>query len=263
MASLWTTGTEQKPMDTGTGTGAGEGVAAGHALEPIAASDLVEFAETEAAKRLERLEADRELVLQLALRGYEGPAWQQFASALAEYGFQVVAAWTKSGLIFAKCTEKGLGLATFQAISRSSDDAEEIAGETVAIAIRAFRDKVLVPARWDPSRGATLRTFFIGQCIFQFPNVLRRWVAEQALPSVDTSVLAAQLERTTHPSPDVLVELSRSLKVLETLPNEHPAKIKTLAAMGYSHVEIAELLDCTEKAVEMKLYHARKARGAQ
>jgi len=38
---------------------------------------------------------------------------------------------------------------------------------------------------WDPARGAQLTTYFIGQCLFQYPNVFRRWQNErdQALPA--------------------------------------------------------------------------------
>jgi hypothetical protein len=30
---------------------------------------------------------------------------------------------------------------------------------------------------WDHRRGATLRTYFIGQCLIRFPNIYRRWLA--------------------------------------------------------------------------------------
>jgi hypothetical protein len=63
----------------------------------------------------------------------------------------------------------------------SLDDALELSCETVAEAIRCFRERVLIPGKWDPTRKASLRTFFVGQCILQFPNIYRRWNTEQSL----------------------------------------------------------------------------------
>lgn len=45
-----------------------------------------------------------------------------------------------------------------------------------------FRDKVLMTHRWQASGGASLGTFFIGQCLYQFANIYR-------------SALRAELER--------------------------------------------------------------------
>ena len=235
---------------------------ASRALQPVVptAGDLAPFANTEAAKRLERLEADAELVLHLALRNYEGAEWQGFAGALAEYGFQVIGTWTRSGLIFLKCAEKGLGLKGLRWMARSLDDADEVAGETVAVAIRAFRDKVLIPRRWDPTKGATLKTFFIGQCIFQFPNVFRRWAAEQDQPPVDAETIAFELDRAARHSPETLAEVSRAIEKLDALPTRDPLMIKALRGVGYTQLEIAELLGATEKAVEMALYRAKRSR---
>ncbi|WP_236723603.1 RNA polymerase sigma factor [Mycobacterium avium] len=36
-----------------------------------------------------------------------------------------------------------------------------------------FRDKVLMTHRWQSSGGASLGTFFIGQCLYQFANIYR------------------------------------------------------------------------------------------
>lgn len=38
-----------------------------------------------------------------------------------------------------------------------------------------------------PGRGATLRTFFIGQCLFRFANVYKRWEGEIRRSSIWTS----------------------------------------------------------------------------
>lgn len=247
-------------MDTGTRDGAETPAADAAALKPIdvPTSDLVEFADTQAAKSIERLEADRDLVLQLGLRGYRGRDWEIFAEALAEYGFQVIRAWTCSGFIFRKCHERGWSLGEVPESLRLKDDAAELAGETVALAIRAFRDNVLIPGRWDPTRGASLKTFFVGQCILQFPNAFRRWAAEQDSMPGDATIIGRELDMRTPRRPiEMLVELHREIESLRALPEDHPKRIKILIAMGYSKKEIAELLNATEKAIEMKIYRDR------
>src|SRR5262245_58375417 len=106
-------------------------------LQPVRAEDLASFAQTEAARRLVVLEADKELVVRLGLRRYEGHDWHRFALALAEYGMQVLTAWIGSGVIFRECARKGIGLKIVHP-RRRAGDASELAGETVAAAIESF-----------------------------------------------------------------------------------------------------------------------------
>jgi len=228
-------------------------------LQPCVSTDLAEFTKTRAAQNLERLAGDRDLVFALALRHYEGPDWRRFAAVLAEYGYQVMSAWISSGRVFAKCAAIGIGLGGLEAPPRSTDDAAEIAGETVARAIRAFREKVLIPGRWDPSKGASLRTYFVGQCLFQFANVFRAWVSEQDIPPVDLDTLVKEFELQT-PRKDMvhLAEFSQVIAQLKGVRDDDPRRIRALVAMGYTHADIAEMLNTTAKAIELKLYRAQK-----
>jgi Sigma-70, region 4 len=229
----------------------------GHALQlpAVPQASLDEFAGTEAARRLALLEADRELVHRLMWRQYQGPEWRRFAAALAEYGVQVVRAWVHSGLIFVRCKQKRVG--TLKSVPRSSDDSTELAGETVSEALHAFRAKVLIPAIWDPTRGATLKTYFIGQCLFQFPNVYRRWVREDQHINMNDGAFAQELAaRCTPPAPaHVLIELSR---LLHGATCDSPEILEALVEMGHSQAEIAELVGTTLRAVESRLYRYRK-----
>jgi hypothetical protein len=40
-----------------------------------------------------------------------------------------------------------------------------LANLTVAFALQKFREQVLSPNRWDRTKGATLKTYFIVQCL--------------------------------------------------------------------------------------------------
>lgn len=258
----WTTEPAEH-MDMGDRRGLGNLAGTRSAIKPVEVMphELAEFSELDASRHLERLEADQELVLQLALRGYIGPEWNAFAAALAEYGFQVITAWICSGIIFGKCNARGLGLGVAPEDLRSIDVARELAGETVALAIRAFREKVLMANRWDPKKGASLKTFFIGQCVFQFPNTFRRWVSEQDAMPIDAQTVGRELElRAVRRPTDVMADVARAIESIRPLPDDHPTRLRVLMEMGYTQREIAALLNTTEKAIEMKLYRSRSKR---
>lgn len=127
------------------------------------------------ARGLAELTADRELLDRLMWEGYAGPDYERFADRLARYGYAVVNAWCLKGLIFSRCADKGW---TLPRARITPDDATELAAETVTIALVKFRETVLIPRKWDPAKGASLNTFFVGQCLLRFLNVYRRWHRE-------------------------------------------------------------------------------------
>jgi hypothetical protein len=48
---------------------------------------------------------------------------------------------------------------------------------------------------------------------------------------------------------------------VRVLSGDDPVKIRLLMEMGYSQIEIGELLQATAKAIQMKLYRARRPKG--
>ena len=170
------------------------------------------------AERLDRLLGDAEVLAEIRADGFEGPRYEEFATELVRYGVAVIRAWTYRGMIFDQCARRtGAALPrlpTEQEIT--GDDANELALETVATAHQHFRDDVLVPGVWDPRRGASIKTFFIGQCLFRFPNVYRRWYGEvtRRYRVIDAN---ADLDVIGHPSDsrvsverDVIIAISAS-----------------------------------------------------
>lgn len=154
------------------------------------------------ADRIDRLAADGDLVLTLQLHGYVGPKWDYVATELARYGIAVISGWMRRNLILARCRERGSG--GLQDLGRpfDADEIEEMAGETVGKALYHFRRDVLMRHRWSPSGGASLRTFFIGQCLMRFANIYRRWWGNEsrfrglASTTSDSEFLEKQAERT-------------------------------------------------------------------
>jgi hypothetical protein len=123
------------------------------------------------AENLGRREEDRELITTLAKSGFKGPGQDFFEAELAAYGYPVMMAWTRTGEIIKKAAEKGRPLSVPDTgIGWSRDDRCELSSETVARALVVFREKVLIAGAWDHTRGATIKTYFIGACLFQFPT---------------------------------------------------------------------------------------------
>lgn len=224
-------------------------------LQPVAWSDLVPFETSKEAKRLALLEADKDLYARLMLRGYEGPEYDDFARALVEYALPVLRAWIISGMVFVQCQRRGFGgLPRFVAKIPWSE-CRDLATDTIVNSLDAFRRKVLIPARWDPTKGASLKTFFVGQCVLQFPNVYRSWFvrAVRALPLADPVQVDEMISR--EPSPDTGAILSETVG---RLAPDSTTLIEAARRLGFKNAEIAEILSTTEKAVEMRLARHRK-----
>lgn len=129
-----------------------------------------------ADEHLERLRYDIDTVLQLQLRSWSDEAWEPVADALAEYGFGVIKGWMHTGQIFNEVAGTGYG-----AIPRcpphwfDDDTVTSLVGLTVSEALHYFKFEVLMKNRWDASKGASLATYFVGQCKFKFANVYKGW----------------------------------------------------------------------------------------
>jgi DNA-directed RNA polymerase specialized sigma24 family protein len=226
----------------------------------LAASELVRFDASRAAEHLARLEGDAELNTQLMLNGYAGPLWDRLANALAEYGIQVIGAWIcgRKRTIFQQCRAKGVG--SLVPSEYTAEEGFELALETVAKAIVTFRDNVLKPGKWKPARGATLKTFFIGQCVYQFPNIYRRWQTAE-----DNERLLAQQMRAADPEAfratskvDEVAHARRELAKLAVKAPDDPAVLRFAHRQGYSFEELAEIAGTTVRALEGRLYRAGK-----
>jgi hypothetical protein len=232
-------------------------------------------ASTDDRTRAERLAADAELLEALRADNFEGVAWATFAEALGSYGLQVLRAWIYSGEVFRSLQLRKIPCPPLPSDRDWTPDvADELANETVARALSAFREKVLRPGRWSPERGATLTSFFIGQCLFQFPSVFRAWLREsKPLPLGEDAVSGSLTMRdesgffgsgvgdSADPAELALARVEAD-EAIRLVADERTRAVLRLRAAGYSYVEIAELIGSSAKTVEMLLYrHRRRVRG--
>lgn len=217
------------------------------------------------ARGLAELTADRELLDRLMWEGYAGPDYERFADRLARYGYAVVNAWCLKGLIFSRCADKGW---TLPRARITPDDATELAAETVTIALVKFRETVLIPRKWDPAKGASLNTFFVGQCLLRFLNVYRRWHRETRPlqlaedPDTDPSFERADPDLSLDPEHRGLLRVE-ARAALDAIDDKLDRAIAVFKAEGRTNEEIAELCQVSLSVVKTR-YHRlqqRKDRG--
>jgi len=179
---------------------------------------------------------------------------------LVRYALQVITAWIATGEIFARCREKKIRGAYLnpRLADRAAEEAEDIASEVVADAVLRFRED-LKDHRWDPERGATLKTYFIGQCLIRFVGVIRAWrqnVVRQAASGLVTD------ERTADPAPGpaaTALERDAVRRLLGDVSDPALRSILFLISRSFTHEEIAEVLGLNSaKAVEARLYRYRQ-----
>lgn len=214
------------------------------------------------AERLGRLEADFDLVTTLALGGFTGPDWEYFATEVARYGLAVIGGWMRGGLIYERCRARGYGVPLLER-PFTDDEIVELSGETVAKALVHFRADVLMKGRWDYRRGASLKTYFIGQCLIRFANVYRRWFGNEARQS-RSDLTDPTLDNLDHwgsaaDAPDrQAVAGIMSTVAMAGIKNPKVRKAMFMTAEGRTQAEIGVELGVTEKAVERMLANERK-----
>lgn len=202
-------------------------------------------------QNLQRLIADEELLLKLQLHGFTGRPWERFAHEMARYGIGVISSWIRRGVIYGKVKAlTGFGLERRD----GWPDAElcgDIATDTVIVALDYFRERVLRAGRWDASKGASLGTFFIGQCLYRFANAY-------------TKALRAEIKRHEHREipddymPDEWFDPIRGIEatvmtrqdLVDALAQVSSQRAREALVLkhigGYTYEEIAERLNMTD-----------------
>jgi DNA-directed RNA polymerase specialized sigma24 family protein len=227
--------------------------------EGLGASSEAESEDLEA--HLERVASDERIVATLGREDWQGPAWEEFTEALVAYAYQCLLGWIRSGLIVQRCRERGIPLPSGFVAPGSEEEAEQLTEEVLADAVLGFQG-LLRRGGWSREGGASLATFFVGQCIIRFPNRYRVWLHDRRpmswapLSELDENSARFAYARQLDPAEAAIaaVELQRASDELD----ERTRHAVVLQEFGYQVVEIAELLDETPKAIEMALYHHRR-----
>ncbi len=216
----------------------------------------------EQADRIDRLAADYELVNDLALADFRGKDWDYFTTELARYGFAVIRGWMRRGLIYARCKEQKVkGVPPPLDYGFDDDEIEELANETVALALVHFRDDVLMKKKWDYQRGATLRTYFIGQCLIRFGGVYRSWWNNERPFSdmvTDDDELLADLGPRHNTTAGRAIDAVTAERALASIKDPRVRFAMRKCAEGWTQARVAQILGVTPHAVHRMIANERE-----
>jgi hypothetical protein len=234
----------------------------------VAGGFFAEVAEGERAaqcEHLERLGGDKRLHDELASQQFQGSLHERFEDELVRYALAVLNAWLITGAVFEHLRSRGVGLETdnytLKLLRDDSDERQGLADAVVAAALPDFRRRALRDGGWASTGQASLTTYFMGTCLWKFPNEYRRFNTDLrrnqlARPSGEDILLDEQPGHAQPVDSQAVDKIGLSADLAEHPPKTQAAVI--LALCGYTQIEIAELLDATEKAVEGRLFRWRK-----
>ena len=215
--------------------------------------------------QLDRLLGDADLLLDLQLNNYAPAVWNPIAEEFARYGLAVISSWIRRGLIFGYVTQAtGFGFPNMETERiRDADAVHDLASMTVVNALNAFLDIALKARKWDPTKGASLKTYFIGQCKIQFANVYKEWWrAERRRPPSDSLDELVERNALAPAHDNVEATITRAAEVAEALSVVESAEAQSALlyqAEGYTYAEIAGFLGvASAKTVENLIYRWKK-----
>ncbi|MGW7055578.1 hypothetical protein [Streptomyces sp. NPDC054887] len=236
---------------------------------PVSADDLRQMPDRHSRKAeqlqrsIDRRMNDKQLLDLLAQDGYQGRRYDQFINELIRYGMSVLRGWMYSGFIFQLVANRGYSLnpTEFDLDDLASDSElrEQLATMTVACALPRFRQRALLESGWTFEGGASIATYFMGACAYDFPNEFRRHrVAHRRQRLVE------QRQKETHEIPprisvaDEVLGNMEALDRLKTIKDLRARAIVALTSEGYSQEEIRLLVNAKSvRGVEGVLYRLR------
>lgn len=210
-------------------------------------------------------ESDAELWRRLAAGGFAGPEQDTFDAALVATCRPWLISWLQSGQVFRMCFDEGRPV-TVDPLDREllrtdDDERQQLADETLAVALVKFTRDALRGGWWRPDGGLSLRSAFVRRCVREFPEVFRRWSGDQRRnqhpdgrhhdgyglhrPCGDASGWAPDLA-------DDVVDRVVTTQELEQM-TQRLREIAELKMKGMTHQEIAERLGISVETIRREL----------
>lgn len=188
--------------------------------------------------------------------GFTGAAWAELSTSLAHYAYGVIGAWIGEGTVFAHCRRKQIKVSRGRRFR--PDDAEDLLAETVATSVVLFRD-VLAAGQWDPAKGASLSTYFIGHCLMQFSPIYRSWLRGARRDARLRAALAAPSVPAYAPDPAVVFERGVGYaELLAQIDDALTREIVVLKSRGWTQPQIVAELGVTDGVIEGRLFRLRR-----
>lgn len=192
--------------------------------------------------------------------GFETAAYQMLSQHLWGYAMPVIKDWLRTGKMPRQLNDRSIvqpiSAADRVALHTSMESRDDLAIDIVAAGEKHLKTVTIPKDRWKPDEGASIETFFITGCLFQFPKVYRNWSKER---TDRLSVLVGLL-------PDTFAPRHSSVDTAETATNREMANailreadadtraILALLAAGMTQAEVGQQVGLSERAVEGRVY---------
>jgi hypothetical protein len=222
----------------------------------------------EAHARRIAVDAGRRATMQVEALGNKQTTWTtEVRPELWKYGVDVLPAKIIRAEIFTMMASlnvpRGADVAAPSTGPPMTDEeAHDIASDVVLWALPRFYTVLL--KTWDPTCGASFKTFFIGKCCHGFPAVYRKWLRQRQKSRGLKSLEAIREEKAPiaidKPEASAIAHMQIT-QYMEGADGVLEQRIAGLNALGWPHKAIADALGVTEKVVEYRLRKLR--RGAQ
>jgi DNA-directed RNA polymerase specialized sigma24 family protein len=212
-----------------------------------------------------RTEADLATVEHMRVVGFHGPIFEWFVSDLYLYAWPVMLHAIHTGTIAS--IDTGIPHGTISAEERqllhdSSPEREDLALASIARAIPRFV-RSLKLGLWDPSRGRSLRSFFICACARAFWREYELWSAQRRrhLQAIANLADGRSTDAGLVESFDEHYEQRQAVELLLAKAEKKSPELRAILQClfsGMTAAEAASKLGYTERAVEGRLYQFRK-----
>ncbi|MDN3359099.1 sigma factor-like helix-turn-helix DNA-binding protein [Actinomadura sp. DC4] len=221
-------------------------------------------------QRQRRRNADHVLFEKLRTCDPASLTYHVYTTEFCVYGKAIMIMLMRTGEIIYRCATTPRGRPRPLPVSHTPDwtlaDRQELADESVTRGLVYFMAHAVRAGEWDPAGPASLKNFFVGACILQFPNVFDTWSRHRSRWEENPRLVREQAVVPEPASPDVtsadamfLLMRDELLRVLA--PRDR--KVIWLLLNGSSYVEIAATTGLTSRTVEgiVRRVRARACRG--
>lgn len=214
-----------------------------------------------------QLAGDRELFAILENLNFSGPLYRKFEGVLAEYGFAVMQAWLRGNKFSYHLRQKrvrGLPADLPDFAKLRHHQLEELVLEIVSTAVVNFREKCLVAGKWDPAGTASLKTFFINQCLFSSVTPIRKLISDLERETVavylDALPITGDAEYNQQSQPaleDAVISVLNAQELYGVLTPTESKILELKSEKQLSAREIGRSMGMTPKAVNNHLTRIR------
>lgn len=216
------------------------------------------------------LRAEQELLERLCAADFEGMEARRLEAELWRYGWNSLRKWMKDGTIAERCKKKGVRLKCFDQevaeLQRSAQLREDLAAAAVADAVMYFMSHSLERGYWKPHKGASMRTYFINDCLYRFRDAFNAWARprRRQMEVLAEGLLAGDLEPARAGFEERVVLREAVKRILLHSPAEAAAIVAVLYRGPCTQKEIGDELNLSVRSVEGYLRRMRSlARNLQ